>query len=58
MLVDSHCHLDFPDLAENLPEIFAEMHRNGVGGAVCIGTCCTGQARPGPPAGREAGRSR
>lgn len=37
MLVDSHCHLDFPDLAENLPEIFAEMHRNGVGGAVCIG---------------------
>ncbi|MDR3299526.1 MAG: TatD family hydrolase [Candidatus Accumulibacter sp.] len=37
MLVDSHCHLDFPDLAGNLPEIFTAMERNVVGGAVCVG---------------------
>ncbi|MFZ2854438.1 MAG: TatD family hydrolase [Rhodocyclaceae bacterium] len=37
MLVDSHCHLDFPDLAENLPQILQLMAQNGVGCAVCIG---------------------
>lgn len=37
MLVDSHCHLDFPDLAERLPEIMANMEEAGVGAAVCIG---------------------
>jgi TatD DNase family protein len=37
MLVDSHCHLDFPDLAANLPQILALMQQNGVGCAVCIG---------------------
>lgn len=37
MLVDSHCHLDLPELAGNLPEVFAAMRRNGVGCAVCIG---------------------
>ncbi|MDR2451346.1 MAG: TatD family hydrolase [Candidatus Accumulibacter sp.] len=37
MIVDSHCHLDFPDLADNLPEVLAAMRENGVGGAVCIG---------------------
>ncbi|MDO9065147.1 MAG: DNAase, partial [Sulfuricella sp.] len=31
MLVDSHCHLNFPELASNLPEIFANMEKNGVG---------------------------
>lgn len=37
MLVDSHCHLDFPDLAANLPQILDLMQQNDVGCAVCIG---------------------
>lgn len=37
MLVDSHCHLDFPDLANRLPELLQRMQDNGVGHAVCIG---------------------
>ena len=36
MLVDSHCHLDFPDLAQRLPDVLARMENNGVGCAVCI----------------------
>jgi len=37
MLVDSHCHIDFPELAENLPQLLDLMQKNKVGGAVCIG---------------------
>ncbi|NNM81625.1 MAG: TatD family hydrolase [Burkholderiales bacterium] len=37
MLIDSHCHLDFPDLAGNLEKILLEMKKNGVGGALCVG---------------------
>lgn len=37
MLVDSHCHLDFPDLANRLPEVLQQMDQHGVGAAVCIG---------------------
>ena len=37
MLVDSHCHLDFPDLNARLPEVLARMRENSVGCAVCIG---------------------
>ena len=37
MLVDSHCHIDFPDLADNLPQVLGLMHDNDVGCAVCIG---------------------
>lgn len=37
MLVDSHCHLDFPDLSARLPEVLAAMEANGVGAATCIG---------------------
>lgn len=36
MLVDSHCHLNFPELAENLPAIRQSMQDNGVGHALCI----------------------
>lgn len=36
MLVDSHCHLNFPELASNLPEIFSNMEKNGVGLALCV----------------------
>ncbi len=37
MLVDSHCHLDFPDLAGRLPELLARMTEHGVDMALCIG---------------------
>ena len=37
MLVDSHCHIDLPDLADNLPQVLGLMHDNDVGCAVCIG---------------------
>ena len=37
MLVDSHCHLDFSDLAENLSSVLDLMRSNDVAGAVCIG---------------------
>jgi TatD DNase family protein len=37
MLVDSHCHLDFPDLVARLPDILANMQTNQVKYAVCIG---------------------
>jgi TatD DNase family protein len=36
MLVDSHCHLNFPELLENLPEIKQAMVSNDVGHALCI----------------------
>lgn len=34
--VDSHCHLDFPELAGNLPDVLANMRHNGVVGALCV----------------------
>ncbi|PKO48440.1 MAG: DNAase [Betaproteobacteria bacterium HGW-Betaproteobacteria-4] len=37
MLVDSHCHLDFPDLAKRMPEVLQRMQENQVDLAVCIG---------------------
>lgn len=37
MLVDSHCHIDFPDLAARLPDVLARMSANQVELAVCIG---------------------
>lgn len=37
MLVDSHCHLDFPDFSGRLPELLATMQQNEVGAAVCVG---------------------
>ena len=36
MLVDSHCHLDFPELAPALPGALADMAQNGVTHALCI----------------------
>ncbi|MBI5751416.1 MAG: TatD family hydrolase [Hydrogenophilales bacterium] len=36
MFIDSHCHLDFPDLAENLPRILANMVANQVSHALCV----------------------
>lgn len=37
MLVDSHCHLDFPDLVGHLPDVLQRMRENRVAAAVCIG---------------------
>lgn len=37
MLIDSHCHLDFPDLATNLADHLAAMAANGVTHALCAG---------------------
>lgn len=37
MLVDSHCHIDFPDFAERMPEVLGAMRANGVLAAACIG---------------------
>lgn len=34
--IDSHCHLDFPELAENIGEILANMAANGVTHALCV----------------------
>ena len=37
MLVDSHCHLDFPDLAGRVDDALALMRENGVSHALCVG---------------------
>jgi TatD DNase family protein len=36
MLVDSHCHLDFPDLAGRVDDALALMRENGVSHALCV----------------------
>lgn len=36
MFVDSHCHLDFPDLAENVPQILQRMRENQVSHALVV----------------------
>jgi TatD DNase family protein len=35
-LVDSHCHLDFPELAGDLPAVFADMRAHDVSHALCV----------------------
>jgi TatD DNase family protein len=37
MLVDSHCHLDFPDFSGRLPQVIESMKDSGITAAVCIG---------------------
>jgi len=36
MFIDSHCHLNFPGLAEDLDNIFANMRANHVSQALCV----------------------
>jgi TatD DNase family protein len=36
MLVDSHCHLDFPDFVTNMADVRRAMAENQVGHALCI----------------------
>ena len=52
MLVDSHCHLDFPELRADLPGILARMGENGVTHALTISTTMATF-----PAVREVARS-
>ena len=36
VLVDSHCHIDFPDLADDVIGVLARMHANDVRHALCV----------------------
>ncbi len=36
MYIDSHCHINFPELAARLPEIFGKMQENQVTHALCV----------------------
>ena len=36
MFIDSHCHLDFPDLAKDLDELLRKMQENQVTHALCV----------------------
>jgi TatD DNase family protein len=36
MFIDSHCHINFPELAENLDEVLATMRANQVSDALCV----------------------
>jgi len=45
MLVDSHCHLDFPEFAGRMDEVRAEMASNGVSHALCVCVSISGFAR-------------
>ena len=40
MYVDSHCHLDFPDFAADLPALLDAMAAARVTHALCIGSIC------------------
>jgi TatD DNase family protein len=42
MLVDSHCHLDFPEFAPEIGAVVARAHDAGVGVCVSIGTKLSG----------------
>ena len=36
MFIDSHCHINFPELANNLDEVLANMRANQVSNALCV----------------------
>src|SRR5471030_1483658 len=36
MFIDSHCHINFPELAARMPEILARMAENQVTHALCV----------------------
>jgi TatD DNase family protein len=36
MFIDSHCHLNFPEFADRLPDIYRHMQENQVSHALCI----------------------
>ncbi len=45
MLVDSHCHLDFPELAENIEQLIDSMTVHNVRAALCVGVSLPGSER-------------
>ena len=36
MFIDSHCHINFPELSERLPDILSKMKENQVSHALCV----------------------
>lgn len=36
MYIDSHCHINFPELADRMPEVMAKMAENRVTHALCV----------------------
>ncbi len=36
MFIDSHCHIDFPELSDRLPDILQKMETNQVSHALCV----------------------
>jgi TatD DNase family protein len=36
MFIDSHCHINFPELANNIDEVLANMRSNQVSNALCV----------------------
>jgi TatD DNase family protein len=46
MLVDSHCHLDFPDFATELDAVVGRARAAGIGGMVTISTRVQRQHAP------------
>ncbi len=36
MYIDSHCHINFPELSARLPDIFSKMQENRVSHALCV----------------------
>ena len=53
MLVDSHCHLDFPELAGRFDQVLGEMSANDVGHALCVCVSLDGFERVLELAGRD-----
>lgn len=45
MLVDSHCHLDFPGLANRLDQVLESMEKSMVGAALCVAVSLEGLPR-------------
>jgi TatD DNase family protein len=45
MFVDSHCHLDFPELAERIDGVLASMAEHRVSHALCVGVSMKTQHR-------------
>ncbi len=45
MLTDTHCHLDFPQLVQDLPAVLERARAAGVHRMICIGTSIEGSRR-------------
>ena len=52
MLIDSHCHLDFPELAERLPAVLAAAEMRGPPARLAARAPCSRPARSAAPCAR------